>query len=456
MGTLLKVQVVRHVDGQGRRVAKGTPGARVIKERSSKWYGQFVGEDGRRRRVPLCADKGAALQMLADLERRVARGKVGLVDPYEKHRGAPIDEHVEAYEAHLRNNEGVSAKHLKETMRRLRFVLRGCQAAKLSDMRNDSVERVLRQLAEGGATGTFPGGASARTRNLYLSSIRAFARWCHDSGRLEGDPLAPAPAAQRRKRKGRAHHLASSGDIRRKRRALTEDELLRLLRAARERPLREAMTVRTGSRRGEVVGRVREEVKERLERLGWERSLIYKTLVLTGLRRGELAALRAHDLSLDIAQPVLKLPGEATKNGEEARILLRRDLADELIEWLEATCRKGHDRVFQVPVELVKILKRDLTAAAIPFRDERGRTLDVHSLRYTTATFLSRAKVPPRVAQKILRHSDINLTMRVYTDVHPHDEAEAVEAMPALQRADSAAWKDSSVTSGPSDRKPTV
>jgi integrase len=424
MGNLLKIWVVRYVDDRGRRVSKATPGARATREKSTKWYGQYKDAGGNRRRVPLCTDKAASLQMLAEIERGIARGQVGLVDPYEKHRTAPIREHVEAYEAHLRDNEGVSAKHLKETLRRLRFVLDGCEAARLSDLRADAVGEVLRRLAET--------GACARTRNTYLGSVRAFTRWCVNGGRIEKDPLAVVSAAPGKKRGGRSHHLAATGEARRKRRALTEAELVRLLKVARERPLREAMTIRTGQRRGETAGRVRPEVRHRLERLGWERWLIYKVLVLTGLRRGELAALRVHDLSLEGPAPKLHLPGESAKNREEARLLLRRDLAAELSEWLRATGRAGADPLFRVPVELVKILKRDLKDAGIPYRDERGRTLDVHALRYTTATFLSRAKVAPRVAQKVMRHSDIKLTMQVYTDVHEADEKEAIAAMPSL------------------------
>jgi integrase len=36
-----------------------------------------------------------------------------------------------------------------------------------------------------------------------------------------------------------------------------------------------------------------------LQRLGFERSLVYKTLVLTGLRKGELASLTVGQLALD-------------------------------------------------------------------------------------------------------------------------------------------------------------
>src|SRR5206468_812439 len=152
----------------GHRVPKGTPGARKVKEKSAKWYGQYADTNGDRRRVPLCTDKAAARQMLAELERDVARGKAGLVDPYEKHRKAPIIEHVDAYQAALENNEGVSPKHLSETMRRLRFVLDGCGIRGFADLRPDALEQVLNRLAQGGARGDLEAGASARTRNTYL------------------------------------------------------------------------------------------------------------------------------------------------------------------------------------------------------------------------------------------------------------------------------------------------
>jgi integrase len=424
MGALIKIWVVRYVDDQNRRASKKTPRARAVKEKSSKWYGQYKDAEGKRRRVPLCTDKAAALQKLAEIERDVARRSVGLVDPFAIHRVTSIEYHVEAYESHLRNNEGVSPKHLKETIRRLHFVLASSQATKLSDVRSDAVELVLRRLAER--------GASARTRNTYLASVRAFTRWSQESGRIEKDPMASVPTTHSKRRKGRGHHLAATGEARRKRRALSEAELINLLRVTKERPLREAMTIRTGKRRGEMGGIVRQEVRERLKRQGWERSLIYKVMVFTGLRRGELAKMQVCHLALGGPQARLILPGEATKNGDEASILLRSDLATELAEWLRATGRTGTDPVFRVPVELVKILKRDLILAGIPYRDERGRTLDVHSFRYTTATFLSRAKVPPKIAQRMMRHSDIKLTMQVYTDVSQLDETEALAAFPIL------------------------
>jgi len=85
-----------------------------------------------------------------------------------------------------------------------------------------------------------------------------------------------------------------------------------------------------------------------------------------------------------------------------------------------------------VPAGLVRILDRDLQRAGIPKRDERGRTVDVHAMRHTFGTLLSKGGVTPRTAQAAMRHSDVNLTMNTYTDPKLLDVAGAMEALPAL------------------------
>jgi integrase len=350
--------------------------------------------------------------MLADLVRKEEWRKAGLIDPHEEQKKAPIESQIGDYEAHLRN-KGVSRKHLVETIRRLRAVLKDCKIRALAEFRIDSVERFLASMAERGDS-----GPSTRTRNTYRTSAKAFSKWCFKTRRLGEDVLASLEPA--------------SGAIRRQRRALTDEELTKLLKTTRERPLKEALTVRRGKKKGQLEADIRPEVRADLERLGWERSLMYKVLVMTGLRRGELQALEARNLSLDSERPRLTLPGALTKNGDEASIPLVATVATELKEWLAATGRKGSDRVFRVPLELIKILKRDLKAAGIPYRDDRGRTVDVHALRHTTATMLARAKVSPRIAQLFMRHSDIKLTMQVYTDPRLLDEEEALNAFPEL------------------------
>lgn len=56
----------------------------------------------------------------------------------------------------------------------------------------------------------------------------------------------------------------------------------------------------------------------------------------------------------------------------------------------------------------------------------------VHCLRHTFATLLARKGVTPGVAQKLMRYSDIRLTMNIYTHLDLADTAEAVAALPGF------------------------
>src|SRR5262249_40266887 len=85
-----------------------------------------------------------------------------------------------------------------------------------------------------------------------------------------------------------------------------------------------------------------------------------------------------------------------------------------------------------VSAALRLILDRDLKAAGIPKRDDGGRTVDVHALRTRFGTLMSKAGVAPRTAQAAMRHSDIKLTMNVYTDPRLLDVPGAVDKLPAL------------------------
>ncbi len=68
------------------------------------------------------------------------------------------------------------------------------------------------------------------------------------------------------------------------------------------------------------------------------------------------------------------------------------------------------------------MLRRDLKFAEIEEVSDDGVVLDVYSLRYTTAMLLFRAGIHPRMAQRIMRHSSINLTMNLYTQMRVADE----------------------------------
>ena len=74
----------------------------------------------------------------------------------------------------------------------------------------------------------------------------------------------------------------------------------------------------------------------------------------------------------------------------------------------------------------------DMRRAGIPVVDGRGRRLTFHGLRKYTATALIESGTDLGVVQRVMRHSDIGLTMRCYNDVLDSRLGEAVDRLPAM------------------------
>jgi len=66
--------------------------------------------------------------------------------------------------------------------------------------------------------------------------------------------------------------------------------------------------------------------------------------------------------------------------------------------------------------------------------DRRGRFADFHAFRHATGSYLAQGGVTPKVAQAMMRHNDINLTMTTYSHAFREDEAKAIEKLPDLGR----------------------
>jgi hypothetical protein len=79
-----------------------------------------------------------------------------------------------------------------------------------------------------------------------------------------------------------------------------------------------------------------------------------------------------------------------------------------------------------------KMLRADLDAAGIPYRDESGRVADFHSLRHAYITALAKGGVHPKLAQALARHSTITVTMDRYTHTLIGEQADALDALPDL------------------------
>jgi integrase len=292
----------------------GQDGAERVLLESPFFVAKYRDGSGKVRVAPTgCRDEQAARRVLADLERRAELIKAKVLTAAEaatgEHQGRPLAEHLDAYLLHL-DAAGTTVKHRYEVRRQLNRLNSDCHFGRLADLDGPAVERwFVQRTAE---------GMAARTRNTYLAAVLAFVNWCINEGRLSGNPFARIAKAD------------EEADRRRSRRALDEGELVRLLNAARRRPLLDAATIRRGRRKGQTEARLKESTRERLELLGRERALVYKTAVLTGLRRGELESLTVSHLHLDGPVAFLTLDAGDEKSREGNDVPLRADLAEDL------------------------------------------------------------------------------------------------------------------------------
>ena len=388
-----------------------------------------------RRESTGCRDKHSAEKVLADILADVEKVKAGVMSRHEMDAShqldTPIARHIEDYLAHLQvktmRGKRVSPKHVRHVRDELGRVIRECRHRTLKDIDRRTLQRWMERLLRTPRDTDDPESLplSGRTINMHRAAIVAFCNWCVAEGRLSLNPLGGLPKVE-------------ESEPARKRRPLTEDEIARLLKAAQERPLRDALTIRRGRNKGMPLAKVSEKERRRLEHLGVERALVYKFMILTGLRRGEVASLTVGALCLDEANPYVHVEGKHAKSGRAATLPLRAGLTDDLRKHVARLAEASGAEVapdaplFNVGRNLLRTFNLDLAVAGIPKRDAQGRTLDVHCLRHTFATLLARNGVSPGVAQKLMRHSDIRLTMNTYTHLELTDTASAVAALPAI------------------------
>jgi len=440
---------------RGKRLARWTSGKGQVRTAplledgrimfvSDCWYVRYRDASGRMRRKSTgCRDEQAARKVLADILTDVEKVKSGIITSQERevanHAATPLAGHLADYLSHLERKHvrgrKVSKAYRRNVKGRLERLLNECSFRRIGDISREAMEEWL-SLAE-------DADLSAATRNEYLISLSAFCNWAVKTGRLANNPVAGIGKADRK------------SDPRRVRRALTVDEVARLMDAARRRPIAElgraSIPLPPKERCGrstwtfepltaenldrcyrDGLERLNEQPdrKAKLEHLGRQRALFYFLAVSTGLRRKELACLTCGHLHLGaVPTPFIALRPAEAKSGKAANIPLRPDVAAELREYLADSESALEAKLF-AKVPTILVFNADIKAAGIPKADSRGRVVDIHALRHTFGTHLSASGVHPRTAMAAMRHSRIELTMNYYTDPVLLDVAGAVGALP--------------------------
>ena len=195
-------------------------------------------------------------------------------------------------------------------------------------------------------------------------------------------------------------------DRRRLRRALSLDDLLKLLSVTRHGPTRGRTT-------------------------GPERSLIYWMAAETGLRASELRSLTAGSFDLAATPPTVVVEAGYSKRRRRDTLSLTDDLAAQLRTHLAKKLPSA--AAFAIPTQTAEMIRADLKRAGIPYRDpETGEVFDFHGLRYQCAANLARGGAHPSVMQSRMRHSSVELTMNIYARLGKDGQTAALDALPRL------------------------
>jgi len=80
----------------------------------------------------------------------------------------------------------------------------------------------------------------------------------------------------------------------------------------------------------------------------------------------------------------------------------------------------------------MKAMQKDLAAAVIPYKDEQGRQADFHALRGSLCTHLAVHGIDPHTRKEIMRHSELSLTLKNYTDVRQLKTSESIRVLPSF------------------------
>jgi len=362
----------------------------------------FTDSRGKRRRVSLSTDRRVAERLQIELIRQRDLELAGLA-PIEG-MSTPLEDLRDQYLLDLAVRAG--AKQVRSRKDSLERVLAALEATRVRDLRVVDLQRYQRErLAQGVAN---------RTVNVDTGALAALLSWAVGAQIIAENPiktLKPLPTTERHQR--------------RVRRALSDDEIERLLVAAAEDD-------------AECADRGRARVPQ---------LPLWRALLETAARWGELTSVTWLDLDADAL--ALTLRGEHTKAARSRVIPVSAALADELLALREVHQRvrmrlvRPGDRIFlsasgadwaAYTTNARRLLRRVMDRAGIARRDALGRVVDIHGLRHTAATRMARRGVPLVVAQRVLGHSDPKLTARAYTHLEAADLRVAVEGVSKPRR----------------------
>ncbi len=322
-----------------------------------------------------CTDKQVAFEKLRAIVREEERERAGLgVSRAEREcLKLPLSVLIDGYVSEL-IRLGRTHEHIRHIESRLNTLAKDCGWGSIRDMSGESFckWRKGKQI-------------SAKTLNEYQNAVTSFLSWL---GKSKGVKLNCFDGVQ---------HVDARGNETFERGTLTIEQAKSLLAVAPRK-----------------------------------RGIAYALSLYTGLRRGEIEGLEWKDIKLEEKVPFLIIRASTSKNRKTATIPLHPDLVRMLSRWKEEIGEED-SRVIPDGIPQNRLgLWKDFKDSNIPRVNQYGQKIDFHALRHTACTFMQTMGGSPQVAMIFMRHSEMRLTSKVYTNALELPIAESVNKLPSL------------------------
>lgn len=292
-----------------------------------------------------------------------------------------IEDQVKGWQDYMETS-GFAPRYISNVVNIVKRCIAWCEWGTTADISKDSLVDYLKSLSAK--------GRSLDTLNHQVRAVKAFCNWMVAEKRLTENPISRFPMYN------------PDTDRRHKRRALTADEIQRLLAAASTGVFTKGLT-------------------------GHERYLIYRLAIETGLRWSEIRSLCIASFMLPGESPTVTIEAKHAKNRKRETQALSQELAGQISEHFAQRMDKELAFPGMSITKAAAMIRHDLKRAGITYKDGLGRAADFHALRHTFGTLLCRAGIPLATAQRLMRHSDPKLTSNIYNHVEDSDKTEAIK-----------------------------
>lgn len=318
------------------------------------------------------SDRQVAEAKLREILRELEREAVGISVPKRVRLAGQcgIEQHVKAYCSDLKARRK-DEDYVTTIEKRLTKLVNECRWQRIGDVTAESFQMWREKQS-----------FAPKTLNDYLAAASALFRWLIRSEIARCDPLL------------RVGKVDVRGNERLRRRAFTPEEFA-------------SVVVVAGDYRMALL-----------------------TAYYTGLRRGELSQLQWADVFRKAEGTFIMVRAATAKNRLTKALYVTAWFARELVRSKPTGAAECDLILPPGKIPSIWAFRTLLKRAGVQYKDSLGRQADFHAIRRSLNTHLAQNGVDAHTRKEIMRHSELRLTLDVYTDPTALPTVAAMEKLP--------------------------